>query len=165
MTFESVKKGENLDRVPSISLEEFFQIWIRNRKHVKIMVNAYKLFQDSKFVYFGKKEFGFFSSNTHFFKIDREMLEREFPAYEEFDCSDLKDLFWKQILPFEDKDFWKSYRTVDKNRCGMKYQFFLMNQKIVLDAYWDLENCRDLTSLSEKKYRAVYDLKKKKFQE
>ncbi|MBM9501733.1 hypothetical protein JWG44_15870 [Leptospira sp. 201903071] len=165
MTFERVKQGKDLDRIPSVSLEEFFQIWIRNRKHVKIMVNTYKLFDDSKFLYFGKNEFGLFSTKTHFFKIEKEFLEREFPGYEEFYVSDLKDHFLNEILSSADKNLWSSYAGKDKSRCGLIYQFSLMEQRIVLNAVWNLENCRDLTSLSGKKYRLVYDLKKKNCEE
>ncbi|EMS89163.1 hypothetical protein LEP1GSC074_1245 [Leptospira noguchii str. Hook] len=57
MTFESVQKGKDLEKISEISIDEFFQLWIRNRKKLKFQTNVRSLFEDVEHVYFGKTDF------------------------------------------------------------------------------------------------------------
>lgn len=70
MTYESVKQGNDLERIPTVSLKEFFQAWRRNRRHPKMVgINFQKLFEDEKFRYFGRHgEFGLLNPTLFFLK-------------------------------------------------------------------------------------------------
>ncbi|TGK35100.1 hypothetical protein EHQ12_16005 [Leptospira gomenensis] len=165
MTFETVQKGNDLESIPQISVEVFFQFWIKNRKHVKIDVNVRKLFEEERFAYFGKKKFGIFGSESSFFKVERQTLQKEFPGYENFYASDLETYFWNEVLPQNDKQLWISNTTADKSKCGLKYRYFLKDRKITVDPHWDVRNCSELVSLSTRRYRFIYDLKNKRIEE
>lgn len=164
MTFETVQKGKDLDSIPLISLDAFFQSWIKNRKHVKIDVNVRKLFEDERFIYFGKKEFGFFTSKSHFFKVEKEILEKEFPGYEELSASDLQIHSWNELLSKEDRDIWLNTVAPNRDRCGLKYQFTLKDKKVILNAHWEVESCPELSPLKDKSYRLIYDPFRKRYE-
>ncbi|EMJ46241.1 hypothetical protein LEP1GSC169_2284 [Leptospira santarosai str. HAI1349] len=108
MTYESVKQGNDLERIPTVSLKEFFQAWRRNRRHPKMVgINFQKLFEDEKFRYFGRHgEFGLLNPTLFFFKIEKEILENEFPGYEDVFRADLEGYFWNQILPKMHRNLW-----------------------------------------------------------
>ncbi|EJO79294.1 hypothetical protein LEP1GSC045_3589 [Leptospira interrogans serovar Pomona str. Kennewicki LC82-25] len=56
-----VQKGKNLEKIPLVSLDEFFQLWLRNQKYPKMAgINFEKLFEDKEFQYFGKEEWNRF---------------------------------------------------------------------------------------------------------
>lgn len=53
---ETVQKGKNLEKIPLVSIDEFFQLWLQNQKYPKMAgINFEKLFEDKEFQYFGKK--------------------------------------------------------------------------------------------------------------
>ncbi|TGM96336.1 hypothetical protein EHR10_16360 [Leptospira yasudae] len=163
MTFETVQKGNDLNRIPEVSLDVFFQSWIKNRRDVKIDVNVRKLFEDERFVYFGKNEFGIFTSRSHFFKVEKEILQKEFPGYEDVFVSELRNYFWSQALPQEDRDVWVNVQRKD-DRCGLTYQFILKDKKIILTASWEVKDCPDLAILRSKTYRLIYDPLAKRYE-
>ncbi|MDI7189143.1 hypothetical protein [Leptospira santarosai] len=166
MTYESVKQGNDLERIPTVSLKEFFQAWRRNRRHPKMFgINFQKLFEDEKFRYFGRHgEFGLLNPTLLFFKIEKEILENEFPGYEDVFRADLEGYFWNQILPKMHRNLWLHHDKKNKERCRPKYQYFLENKKVILTMRWEIEDCKDLVFLQDKSYRLVYDLVKKKYE-
>ncbi|WP_230458302.1 hypothetical protein [Leptospira weilii] len=165
MTFESVKQGNDLDQIPLVSLEEFFQLWLRNRKHPKTMgINFEKLFEDQKFQYFGRKESRLFTSTFRFFKIQKKILNRGFPNYESIFRDELQGYFQNRVLPESDWNFYRETKTSHKENCKPFYQYSLVEKKIILTMKWDVENCKELVSLKDKTYRLVYDLRKKEFE-
>ncbi|EMJ93686.1 hypothetical protein [Leptospira alstonii] len=168
MTFESVKNGHHLEQVPLVSLEEFFQLWLRNRKHPKMVgINFEKLFEDKEFQYFGKKELDRLLpiSNSRFFKIQKEILNKEFPGYESIFSDELQGYFQNRVLPESDWNFYRETKTANRENCIPFYQLSLMDKKIILMMKWDVEDCKELVSLKDKTYRLVYDLRKKQFEE
>ncbi len=34
--FETIQQGENLEKIPLVSLDEFFQLWLQNQKYPKM---------------------------------------------------------------------------------------------------------------------------------
>ncbi|EMM99878.1 hypothetical protein [Leptospira noguchii] len=170
---ETVQKGKNLEKIPLVSIDEFFQLWLQNQKYPKMAgINFEKLFEDKEFQYFGKKEWNRFIpvSKWRFFKIQKEILNKEFPNYESVFKQELNGHFQNQIL--SNLPDWKFYldiktKRVDKENCidPYQYSYTLVENKIILTMKWNVENCEELISFKNKTYQLVYDLRKKKFEE
>ncbi|EKP03472.1 putative lipoprotein [Leptospira kirschneri str. 2008720114] len=170
--FETVQQGENLEKIPLVSLDEFFQLWLQNQKYPKMAgINFKKLFEDKEFQYFGRKEWNRFIpiSKWRFFKIQKEILSKEFPNYESVFRQDFSVHFQNQVLPKLD---WKFYldiksKVIDKEDCINPYQYSysLVENKIICTIKWNVESCEELILLKDKTYRLVYNLRKKQFEE
>ncbi|WP_061285768.1 hypothetical protein [Leptospira interrogans] len=163
---EMVQKGENLEKIPIVSLDEFFQLWLRNQKYPKMMgINFEKLFEDKEFQYFGRTEWNRFIpvSKWRFFKIQKEILSKEFPNYESVFRDEIQGYFQNRVLPESDRKFYLDIKAncIDPYR----YSYTLAENKIILTMKWNAENCEELILLKDKTYRLVYDLRKKQFEE
>ncbi|EMN47719.1 putative lipoprotein [Leptospira interrogans str. L1207] len=169
---EMVQKGKNLEKIPLVSLDEFFQLWLRNQKYPKMAgINFEKFFEDKEFQYFGKKEWNRFIpiSKWRFFKIQKEILNREFPNYEFIFSQDFSGRFQNQVLPESDRKFYLDIKAkvIDKEDCidPYQYSYSLVENKIVLTIKWNVESCEELILLKDKIYQLVYNLRKKQFEE
>ncbi|AXR61381.1 hypothetical protein DQM68_12525 [Leptospira mayottensis] len=163
ITFESIKNGHHLEQVPLVSLDEFFKYWLRNQKYAKMMgINFEKLFEDKEFQYFGRKEWddSLFPtlSKPRFFKIQKEILNEQFPNYESVFRDELQGYLQNRVLPESDWNFYKKTKTANRENCNPFYQLSLIDKKIIVTMKWDVENCKELSSLADKSYRLVYDL-------
>lgn len=69
-------------------------------------INFKKLFEDKEFQYFGRKEWNRFIpiSKWRFFKIQKEILSKEFPNYGSVFSQDFSGHFQNQVLP-KDRNF------------------------------------------------------------
>ena len=56
MTFDTVKKGHDLDKIEAISFEKFFHFWVQNHKTPKLDINTRELYRDPTFTYFRKNK-------------------------------------------------------------------------------------------------------------
>lgn len=71
MTFESVQKGKDLEKISEISIDEFFQLWSQNRRKLKFQTNVRSLFEDLEYTYFGKTDIYGYTWKNRFFKIKK----------------------------------------------------------------------------------------------
>ncbi|EMJ93667.1 hypothetical protein [Leptospira alstonii] len=159
MTFETVQQGKDLKKISQITLEEFFQIWIRNQRKVKIQTNVRILFEDSEYSYFGKTNMFGYIPKSRFFKVEANLLKKKFPNYESFFAEDLERYYWDHIVSKEDRDLWIHTENKTRQACGPEYSYSLSDQKVTLQVYWKVDSsCPTLSIFQEKVDRIHYDL-------
>ncbi|WP_036095383.1 hypothetical protein [Leptospira weilii] len=163
MTFETIQQGKNLEKVPLISPEEFFQLWIKNQRKLKFQTNVTSLFKNSEYVYFGKNDLLGYSWKTRFFKVSSDLLKKEFPNYESFFAEDLERYYWNHRVSKEDRDLWIDTKNQDRKKCGPEFFYSLSNQRVVLEIRWEVNpSCPKLTIFHGKNDRIRYDCRTEK---
>lgn len=123
MTFESVQKGKDLEKISEISIDEFFQLWIWNRKKLKFQTNVRSLFEDVEHVYFGKTDIYGYTWKNRFFKIKKDLLQTEFPNYQIFFAEDLEKYYFTHVLSKNDSDYLNGLESKDRKKCGPEYTY------------------------------------------
>lgn len=172
MTFNTVKSGQDLNKIPLNSFDNFFRQRTHERRIPKIDVNVHELYRDSTFTYFGKYNIGVISSTPTFFKIYNDTLFTQFLNYNDFYGQELENFLWWDVIPNEDRDLFnnniaiqqgqtKPSCLVSKNKS--KNNYLLADKKVILTMTWEIE-CDELAKLKDKKYQAIYNLTTKQFE-
>ncbi|WP_036025253.1 hypothetical protein [Leptospira noguchii] len=165
-TFETIQKGKNLEKVPIISMKDFFQLWVKNQRKLKFKTNVTALFKDSEYVYFGKNDISGYSWKSRFFKLSVDLLKKEFPNYESFFAEDLEQYYWDQMVSKEDRDLWVYEENQTRQKCGFEYFYFLSNQKVMLQVHWKIDSsCPKLSVFQGRIDKIHYDLNSGKISE
>lgn len=84
MTFESVQKGKDLEKISEISIDEFFQLWIRNRKKLKFQTNVRSLFEDVSMFILEKQTFTDILGKIVFLKLKKIFYKLNFRIIKPF---------------------------------------------------------------------------------
>ncbi len=98
-TFVTIQLGKNLEKIPIISMKEFFQLWIKNQSKLKFKTNVTVLLKDSEYVYFGKNDISGYSWKSRFFKLSVDLLKRNFQITNHFlpkTWNDITGTIWYQ---------------------------------------------------------------------
>ncbi|EMN45507.1 hypothetical protein LEP1GSC086_3742 [Leptospira weilii str. LNT 1234] len=153
MTFESVQKGKDLEKISEISFDEFFQLWLKNRRKLK------PLFEDVEYAYFGKTDIYKYTWNTRFFKINKNLLQTEFPNYQTFFAEDLEIYYFDHLRSkkgFIDLD---RLENQDWKECGPDYSYSLIHQKVAFQIRWKVDlSCSKLSIFQGRIDNVYYDL-------
>ena len=169
--YKKVVEGSNLSKIPLISFDKFFRIWISNKKIEKIDLKTKELNKDSQFTYFGKPSIGLTQLKWTYFKVYSDTIAMKFPNYKEFYGSDLRDFLWYKVVPKEDIEFW-NFNILSENsklssKCPYKnnksiFNYSLKNKEIIVKMNWEIK-CTALEKLKNKTYKASYNLETKEF--
>ncbi|EMI70828.1 hypothetical protein [Leptospira noguchii] len=166
MTFESVQKGKDLEKISEISIDEFFQLWIRNRKKLKFQTNVRSLFEDVEYVYFGKTDIYGYTWKNRFFKIKKDLLQTEFPNYQTFFAEDLEKYYFTHVLSKNDSDYLNGLESKDQKECGPEYTYSIIHQKVMLQVHWKIDSsCPKLSVFQGRIDKIHYDLNSGKISE
>ncbi|EMJ55205.1 putative lipoprotein [Leptospira interrogans serovar Valbuzzi str. Duyster] len=158
-TFETIQQGKNLEKVPIISMKDFFQLWIKNQRKLKFKTNVTVLLKDSEYVYFGKNDISGYSWKSRFFKLSVDLLKKEFPNYESFFAEDLERYYWNHMVSKENRDLWTYAENKTRQECKPEYFYSLSNQKVTLQVHWKVDSsCPKLSVFQERTDRIYYDL-------
>ncbi|EMO85622.1 hypothetical protein [Leptospira santarosai] len=158
-TFESVQKGKGLEKISEISLDEFFRLWIRNRRKLKFQTNVSSLFEDEDYTYFGKTDISEYTWKNRFFKIKKDLLQTEFPNYPTFFAEDLERYYFEHLQSKEDSIYLDRLENEDWKECGPDYSYSLIRRKVILQVFWKVNStCPKLSNFQGKKYKVRFDL-------
>lgn len=150
-TFESVQKGKGLEKISEISLDEFFRLWIRNRRKLKFQTNVSSLFEDEDYTYFGKTDIYEYTWKNRFFKIKKDLLQTEFPNYPTFFAEDLERYYFEHLQSKEDSIYLDRLENEDWKECGPDYSYSLIRRKVILQVFWKVNStCPKLSNFQGK---------------
>lgn len=170
--YEKVIDGKDLEKVPLISFDAFFNQWVLNKKIQKVNLETRELNKDDKFTYFGKPSLELIGTKWLLYKVYNDTIEMNFPNYKEFYGSDLESFLWKEVVPKEDLELWNLNMYLQENnmspKCDFKknkpiYNYSLNDKKVILKMTLEIE-CEELEKLKNKTYIASYDLLLKQFE-
>ena len=162
ITRHEVVNGVNTEKVPEVSFDTFFQIWMQNRTHwPKVDRNCYELNQDRNFKYFGKCIAVGFAPDTIFFKCNRDSIDSKFSSYDVINPSQIRRDFFKLIVADDDKQYYPETCLVTKNINDLKME--LVGNKIKINLHRKIA-CGKRVFL-DKNYIGFYDLGKNKMEE
>ena len=161
VSFNDVKKGEKLDNIDKISVEQFLQIWINNTYPVKIDINCHELNKDEKYTYFGKISSKLFSSDPDVFKVHNDSLNSKLGIYSKIDGQLIRQEFWERVVSQEDRDIWKTSDCMSGSS-RPTYTYELQEHKIKIGLLWQVKCDRKL--ILDKKYIGYYDLVKREIE-
>jgi hypothetical protein len=160
ITFEQVKIGKELDKVPKISLNDFFQIWIENKSKSELGESFHELFKDEFFTYFGEKEFKSLNNKPRLFKIESNILSQNFKNYKKIDEELIRQEFWNIIIPKTDLETHKKANCFSSSS-SLGHSYELINNEIQVTLVWQFK-CNG-KKLINKTYKGNYDLEKMEF--
>ncbi|EKO50954.1 MULTISPECIES: hypothetical protein [Leptospira] len=166
MTFESVQKGKDLEKISEISIDEFFQLWSQNRRKLKFQTNVRSLFEDLEYTYFGKTDIYGYTWKNRFFKIKKNLLQIEFPNYQTFFAEDLEKYYFDHLRSKKDLIDLDRLENQDWKECRPNYSYSLLRQKVTLQIRWKVDSsCPKLSVFQGRIDKIHYDLNSGKISE
>ncbi|MBV7441658.1 hypothetical protein KRX57_09515 [Weeksellaceae bacterium TAE3-ERU29] len=171
VTKQDIYNRQKLEQIKEISVNSFFNQWLRNKRISKIDINIKKLTEDKNFTYFLKPEVKFYKIKERFFKVNTDSLIQYFPNYSEFYSDDLYHYLNEKIIPKEEWQLWhkvgmKKLEIGDticpSNKRNIITDYTLKDKKVFITFIWDVK-CKTLETLKNKTYRASYNLITKEY--
>lgn len=159
-SFEEVKIGNELHKATEISVNDFFQLWMKNKPNAKLDENCYELFKDENFSYFGKNELKFYKIARELYKVDNRALQQNFKNYQNVEGEVIRQAFWTQIVSENDKQIYTN-ANCSSSSSNPKYSYELIDNKIQVTLVWKFR-C-DGKKLIDKTYTSNFDLDKMEF--
>ncbi|SIR24128.1 hypothetical protein SAMN05421545_2879 [Pontibacter lucknowensis] len=150
-----VRKGEQLQHVTELTVEQFFQVWIANQYPVKLDINCKELYKDDAYTYFGKNYVTITSIKPRMFKVHNDSLALRFRKYQQVDGQLIRIEFWRKALAPAVAD--ASPNTpchYSSTSSGFKYQ--LHGDSIIITSNLKYK-CNGKTLL-QKSFKGYYDL-------
>ena len=159
-SFEQVKIGNELDKAAKINLDDFFQIWMKNKSNSKLDQNCYELFKDENYTYFGENELKALNIKRKLYKVENSILSQNFKNYKKVDGELIRQEFWNKIIPKSDLETHKK-SNCSSSSSNPKYSYELVNNEIEIILMWKFR-CNG-KKLIDKTYKSNYDLEKMEF--
>ena len=157
INFEKVKEGEHLNQAVEISVDNFFQIWMSNRYPQKIDLNCHELYKDDTYTYFGESTLKGLNIRQNLYKVQNDSLNQYFPNYRNIDGQMIRQEFWEEVIPKNDKDIRKN-ADCNSSSSNPRFTYKLENDKIKIILDWRYK-C-DFKTLIDKTYFGYYDMEK-----
>lgn len=154
-SFEHVKNGKELEKATQISLNDFFQKWIRNKSDSKLDQNLYELFKDENFTYFGANELKSLNSKRKLYSVENNSLLQNFKNYKDVDGASIRQEFSNKMIPETDRNIYKN-SNCSSSSSNPKYSCELKNNEIQIMLIWKFR-C-DGKVLIDKTYKGIFDL-------
>lgn len=161
-SFAAVKIGNELHKATELSVNDFFQIWMRNKPNTKLDENCYELFKDENFTYFGKNELKSLTLKRKLYKVENRALQQNFRNYKNVDGEIIRQEFWTKIVPETDKQVYTK-SDCSSSSSNPKYSYELIDNDIHVRLVWKFR-CNG-KKLIDKNYISSFDLDKMEFRE
>jgi len=161
INFDRVKEGKSLKYATEITPKTFINLWLQNHKK-KSIYNLELLYQDTAYSYFGRY---FFDKKTKkqkpkLFKVNTDSLLSSFPNYQKINGEEIRNLFYKHIVPEKDKHKWKNSKCNQKSS-SQKYTYKTLSpDKIEITLNWIIK-C-GTSVIHNANYTGIYLLKQHK---
>lgn len=153
--FGKVRQGELLHRAAELDVDQFFQIWMRNRFPTKVDVNCHELYQDSAYTYFGKNKLTVLDIKPYLYKVHTDSLSLRFGKYRVIDGDRVRKEFWDKGIPVEDKKL-RQDSTCHSGSSKPIYTYKLQGDHIFISLDWKV-TCNGKKVL-DKTYTGNYNM-------
>lgn len=103
MNSADIRKGEYLDRAKESTVDDFFARRMKNKIKKVMGANWEIFFESEEFVYYGYPLISFFREGTfvdEFFKVDKNLLQLDFPSYKKFDGIELRRTCYESLAEY-----------------------------------------------------------------
>ncbi len=160
--FEKVKTGKQLDLAFDYSPERIMDLWLENVQR-NSPYNLKQIYADTTFTYFGRY---FFDRKTKkkkpkLFRVVTDSLMAHFPDYTEIKGWEIRNKFYKEIVPDADKKKWKNLKCNTSSSSQKYYYRTLSPSAVEIKLLWTVR-CGNSVVLN-KEYNATYLFKEKRF--
>ncbi|WP_196115818.1 hypothetical protein [Pontibacter sp. FD36] len=150
-----VRKGEQLQHVTELTVDQFFQVWMANHYPVKLDINCKELYKDDAYTYFGKNHITIISTKPRLFKVHNDSLALRFRKYQQVDGQLIRIEFWRKVLaPVVAAESPNTPCRNSSTSSGFKYQ--LHGDSIIISS--DLKYKCNGKTLLQKSFKGYYDL-------
>ncbi len=163
VNFTKVSEGKQLEAAKLIYPQAFMEMWVQNTNK-KSIYNLKKLYEDTAYFYFGRY---FFDKKDRkqkpaLFKIGKDTLQAFFPRYEEIKGWEIRQGFYKNVVPEQDKKKWKKLKC-NNSSSSQRYRYKILSPS-KMEIYMDWTVKCGVSVIFTGSYKAVYDFSTRKFE-
>jgi hypothetical protein len=160
--FEKVKTGKQLNLAFDYSPEKIMDLWLENVQR-NSPYNLKKLYEDTTFTYFGRY---FFDRKTKkkkpkLFRVGTDSLLAHFPNYSDIKGWEIRNQFYKEIVPESEKSKWKNLKCNTSSSSQKYYYRTTSPDAVEIKMFWTVRCGKSI--IFNKEYKATYFFKEKRF--